>query len=135
MNYTMQIKTSSQAADLLRSLLGDLDHEELWGLFLNRQGTLITGQMLTKGTLSTTLIDARCILKRALLLDATSVIIGHNHPSGSPSPSLNDIAQTDRIRKACNLMDVALVDHIIIGEDEYFSFSDERATNYKPSKR
>lgn len=133
--YTFPIKNSSQAANLLRYFLSDIDHEECWGLFLNGQGNLISGEMLTKGTLTTTLIDARCILKKALLLDATSVIIGHNHLSGSPSPILNDITQTDRIRKACSLMDVALIDHIIIAEDAYFSFSDERTTNFKPSNQ
>ena len=135
MKRTIQIKTSSQAANLLKYFLRDIDHEECWGLFLNGQGDLISGEMLTKGTLTTTPIDARCILKRALLFDATAVIIGHNHPSGNPTPSLSDVTQTDRIRKACHLMDVALVDHIIVGGDTYFSFSDEKTSNFKPTNQ
>ena len=133
MDYTIQIRQSSQAAALLRDHIGDIDHEELWGLFLNGQGNLISGEMLTKGTLSFTDIDARTILKRALLKNATAVIIAHNHPSGNPKPSVSDIHETERIRAACKLLDVALVDHLILTEDRYYSFADEMTTQYQPS--
>lgn len=133
MDYTIQIRQSSQAAALLRDHIGDIDHEELWGLFLNGQGNLISGEMLTKGTLSFTAIDARTILKRALLKNATAVIIAHNHPSGNPKPSVSDIHETERIRAACKLLDVALIDHLILTDDAYYSFADEMTTQYHPS--
>lgn len=135
MNYTVQIKTSSQAAHLLREHLGDIDHEELWGIFLTGGGYLIDSEMLTKGTMTCTPIDARTVIKRALVNNAAAVIIVHNHPSGNPKPSVNDIKQTEHIRKACNLMDIALIDHIIIGGDAYFSYSDEKTSHFKPSNQ
>lgn len=134
MNYTVQIKTSAQAARLLRDHLDDLDHEELWGIYLTGGGYLINAEMLTKGTLTCTPIDARTVIKRALMNNAAAVIIVHNHPSGNPRPSVNDITQTDHIRKACNLMDIALVDHLILTRDVYFSFNDEVTKNYQPIK-
>lgn len=134
MNYTIQIRQSSQAAALLRDHIADIDHEELWGLFLNGQGNLISGEMLTKGTLSFTAIDARTIIKRALLKNATAVIIAHNHPSGNPKPSVSDIHETGRVREACKLLDVELIDHLILTESAYYSFADEMTTQYQPSK-
>lgn len=134
MDYTIQIRQSSQAAALLRDHIGDIDHEELWGLFLNGQGNLISGEMLTKGTLSFTAIDARTILKRALLKNATAVIIAHNHPSGNPKPSVNDINETDRVRAACKLLDVELIDHLILTADRYYSFADEMTTLFQSAK-
>ncbi len=134
MNYTVQIKTSAQAARLLRDHLDDLDHEELWGIYLTGCGYLINAEMLTKGTLTCTPIDARTVIKRALMNNAAAVIIVHNHPSGNPRPSVSDITQTDHIRKACNLMDIALVDHLILTRDVYFSFNDEVTKNYQPIK-
>lgn len=131
MNYTVQIRTSEQAARLLRDHLEELDHEQLWALYLDGQHRLINGQMLTKGTLTFTPIDARGIIKHALICNATAVILGHNHPSGNPRPSVSDIHQTDSIRQACRLLDIELVDHIIIAEDAYFSFSDEVITKFK----
>ena len=135
MNYTVQIHTSGQAARLLRDHLDDLDHEELWALYLDGQHRLINGQMLTKGTLTFTPIDARTVLKRALICDARAVILGHNHPSGNPKPSDSDITQTDHVRKACEVFDIDLVDHLIIAEDAYFSFADEIITKFNTLKQ
>ncbi len=73
MYYSKKIKDSSQAANLMRGHLGDLDHEELWALFLTSANTLIEAEMLTKGTLSATLIDSRTVVKRALMNNAASV--------------------------------------------------------------
>ena len=131
MNYTIQIRNSSQAAQLLRDHLDDLDHEQLWVLYLDGQHRLINGQMLTKGTLTFTPIDARTVLKRALICDARAVILGHNHPSGNPRPSAIEIQHTDLIRDACRIFDIELLDHIIIGEGTYYSFVDEVITKFK----
>jgi DNA repair protein RadC len=131
MNYTVQIRTSSQAAHLLRDHLDELDHKQLWALYLDGQHRIINGQMLTKGTLTFTPIDARTVLKRALICDARAVILGHNHPSGNPRPSASDIEHTDQVKKACCLFDIELLDHIIIAEDAYFSFADEVITKFK----
>lgn len=79
-------------------------------------------------------MDARGIIKRALLRNATAIIIAHNHPSGNPVPSVSDIHKTDLIRKACSLFDIALVDHIIIAENAYYSFSDDATSKFNSSK-
>ena len=106
-----------------------LDHEEVWAVFLDRRAKVIDQQMLSKGTLSQTSIDCRTVLRNALIVNAASLILLHNHPSGDPRPSAQDIHFTERLYKACDLMDVNLLDHIIIGEDGFFSFANEIVIN------
>lgn len=132
MKNSARINQSSQAASLLKACISKLDHEELWCLFLNQENRLIAIEMLTKGSLSATIIDPRTILRRSLLNNASKVLMAHNHLSGNPAPSQQDIEQTKRIRSACGIMDVSFVDHIILAEDTYFSFADERTRNYQP---
>ena len=132
MNSSVHIDRSSQAASLLKDLISRLDHEELWGLFLTQENRLIAAEMLTKGSLSATIIDVRTILRRSLLNNASKVLVAHNHPPGNPAPSLNDIAQTRKIQSACSILDIPLVDHIILAEDSFFSFSDEATRSYQP---
>lgn len=130
MRNTMQITQSHQAANLLKACISTLDHEELWGLFLNQDNRLISIEMITKGSLNATIIDARTILRRSLLNNASKVLVAHNHPSGNPAPSKNDIEQTQKIRRACSALDISLVDHLVLSEDSYFSFDEERVLNY-----
>lgn len=130
MQNRIQISHSNQAANLLRACLSQLDHEELWGLFLNNENRLISIEMVTKGSLDSTIIDARTILRRSLLNNAVKVLLAHNHPSGNPVPSKHDIEQTNKVRIACRALDVSLLDHIILAEDTYFSFQEERTMNY-----
>lgn len=125
-HYNITISHSSDAASLLKDHMADLDHEELWGVFLNGQRSIIATEMLTKGTLKTTPIDARTVVKRALLNNAVGVILIHNHPSGSPRPSRADIRETSQVQMACNMMDISLIDHLVLADGSYYSFSDER---------
>lgn len=106
----------------------DLDHEEVWGVFLNRKNHLISEMMLSKGTLTQTSIDNRTVLRNALLLNAEAIILLHNHPSGNAAPSAADIQFTGSLRKACSLFDIRLLDHIIVAEKSYFSFAQETTT-------
>lgn len=126
----LQIRNSHLAANYLKDKFADLDHEELWAMYLTQDGSLITSEMLTKGTLTATLIDGRTVIKRALLLNAVSVILLHNHPSGNPQPGASDIRQTEQVRSACRLLDISLLDHIIIADNSYFSFAEEQTMNY-----
>ena len=82
------------------------------------------------GTLKETSIDCRTVIRKALLLNAMGFVLVHNHPSGDPRPSVHDINFTDRLNKACSLMDIKLLDHIVIGENGYFSFADEIITKF-----
>ena len=123
--------TNAQAAEaVLHDRMQALDHEEVWAVFLNLKAKVIDQQMLSRGTLSQTSIDCRTVLRNALLVNAASFILLHNHPSGDPRPSAQDIHFTDRLRKACSLMDIKLLDHIVIGENGFFSFANESITNY-----
>lgn len=111
--------------------MSSIDHEELWAIYLNSGNGLIQQEMLTRGTLTSTPIDSRTILRHCLMANAAGVIIVHNHPSGTSQPSLSDVKQTERVQQACKLMDINLVDHLILCQDTYFSFSDENISHYK----
>ena len=89
--------------------------------------------MVTKGTLTSTPLDARVVLKRSLMNNAASIILAHNHPSGNPYPSESDIKQTKTLRSACDLLSVNLLDHIIVSEESYFSFTDSVISTIKQS--
>ena len=130
MNQVLKITQSSDAAGILRDYMSNLDHEEMWAMFLTIENGLIDQEMLTKGTLTSTLIDARTIIKHSLMNNAAGVIIIHNHPSGNPNPSPCDVQETQKVRDACKLMDISFVDHIVISRDSYYSFADESISNY-----
>lgn len=120
-----KIVTSSDAAGIFKPLLSDLPHEEFWVLLLNRNNLVVDKLMVSQGGLSGTVIDVRIILKMALDKLACSIILCHNHPSGNLRPSEADKDITKKIREAGKHMDIPVLDHLIIGNDAYFSFADE----------
>lgn len=120
-----KITTSGDAATIFKPLLSDLPHEEFWVLLLNRNNLVIDKFMVSQGGLAGTIIDVRIILKTALEKLACSMILCHNHPSGNLQPSDADKEITRKIREAGKQMDIPVLDHLIIGNDAYFSFSDE----------
>jgi DNA repair protein RadC len=130
MQVSSNITNAHAAEAVLHDHMHDLDHEEVWAVFLDLRAKVIDQLMLSKGTLTQTSIDCRTVLRNALLVNASSLILLHNHPSGDPRPSVQDINFTDRLRKACSLMDIKLLDHIVIGRDGFFSFANESITNY-----
>lgn len=121
------IHNSKDAVRLVYPVLSELDHEEAWVIFLTTCNRVIAKEMLSKGTLTHTAIDSRTILRQALLHNAAAIILCHNHPSGNECPSRADIGLTDNLRKACRLMEIPLIDHIILTESRYYSFADEVA--------
>ena len=129
MQVSSRITNSVAAERMLHDQMSILDHEEVWALFLDQKASVIGQQMLSKGTLKETAIDCRTVLRNALLINAASVILFHNHPSGDPHPSAQDIYFTQKLKRACSLVDVNLLDHIVVGEDRFFSFADESITN------
>lgn len=116
------------AANTVHDVLHGLDHEEVWVIFLTNDKAIISTEMLSKGTLTQTSIDSRTIIKRALMINAQGFILLHNHPSGNPFPSVQDIEWTSKLKKACDLMELSLLDHIIFTDEGFFSFS--VATNH-----
>lgn len=129
-NYTESpektvITSSRDVYNYFHPLVVDIAHEEFWVLFLNRSNKVIDQYKLSQGGISGTVIDVRLILKRAIELLASSIIVCHNHPSGNNKPSENDKVITSKIKIASNQMDIQLLDHIIIADNLYFSFADE----------
>jgi DNA repair protein RadC len=106
--------------------LRDIRHEECWILFLNHANRLIGKEMVSRGGMDSTSVDKRVILRRALDRKASGIILVHNHPSGNPYPSAEDIRQTRELGKALSSCDLHLVDHVIVAGRSYYSFSDER---------
>lgn len=120
-----QLTSSKEVFNFIRAKLADLEHEEFWVLYLNRSNRIIDSYKLSKGGISGTVIDIRLILKKALELLASAMIICHNHPSGNTEPSENDKQITEKLKTAAGQMDIKLLDHIIVSDNSYLSFSDE----------
>ena len=120
-----KIKTSNDVFDLMQPILGDIPHEEFWVLLLNRSNSVITKFKISQGGISGTVIDVRLILKPAIDNLASSIILCHNHPSGNTLPSDADEKITKKIAGSADIMDIKVLDHIIVTDKSYFSFSDE----------
>jgi DNA repair protein RadC len=121
----MRIAGSQDVFLLFQPILGDLAHEEFWILLLNRANRVIDNIRISQGGISGTVIDVRIILKHALDRLASAMILCHNHPSGNLKPSEADKKITSKIGVSSRTMDLQLLDHLIIADNSYFSFSDE----------
>jgi DNA repair protein RadC len=119
------ITTSTEIANYLRSALKDYRHEVFAVVFLNRANKVNHFEIISEGGITGTVADPRIILKKALEADAVSIILSHNHPSGSLKPSRADEELTLKIKEAAKYFDIRVIDHIIVSEDGYYSFSDE----------
>ncbi|RXM53070.1 MULTISPECIES: RadC family protein [unclassified Chryseobacterium] len=118
------IGNSYDAYSILKNQLSDLRTEEFWAIFLNNSNKVIYTSQLTQGGISQSIVDVRVLFKTAIDHFSTGVIIAHNHPSGSLKPSKEDINITQKIKEAGKVLSIQLLDHIIITQDSYFSFSD-----------
>tara|TARA_R110000868_G_scaffold34211_2_gene123627 strand:- start:934 stop:1632 length:699 start_codon:yes stop_codon:yes gene_type:complete len=119
------IKSSGAAYSILQPLIGDLAHEEFWVLYLNNHNKLIRPVCISKGGITGTVVDLRQIFNIALREQATSIILGHNHPSGNTKPSQADLNLTRKIGESGKILDISVLDHIIVTEKAYYSFRDE----------
>lgn len=118
--------TSSQSVfHIMQPLLGELPHEEFWIIYLNNSNKIIQKNQLSKGGITGTLVDVRLVLKNALEVGATGLILVHNHPSGTLKPSEADKQLTRKLKLAGESLDIKVLDHVIITEKAYFSFADE----------
>ncbi len=120
-----QIKNSQDIYQLFHAKLADLRHEECWVLLMNNQHKLIDMIQISMGGVSETTVDPKIVLKHALDKLATSMVLCHNHPSGNPLPSQWDDKMTQKLKQACTCLDIQLTDHIIIGDQTYYSYADE----------
>ena len=118
------IRSSTQIFERMRYKIGNLDHEEIWMLPLNRQNQVIKEFKLTSGTGTSSVFDVKQAIKLALLENSEGMILCHNHPSGSLKPSPQDDNLTHELKKACQFMNIRLLDHIIITANGFFSYAD-----------
>ena len=119
------ISSSKTAYEIFRNHLSDLRTEEFWAIFLNRSNKVIHFTQLTQGGINQSIVDVRVLFKTALDHFSTGIIIAHNHPSGSLQPSREDIEITKKIKIAGETLNIQLLDHLIITQNSYFSFSDD----------
>ena len=121
-----QIKSSSDGFKAVAPILIDLPHEEFWILLMNRSNLVIGRELVSSGGVSGTVVDAKMVFRKALEKSgATSIILCHNHPSGNLKPSQADIILTKKLKKAGEVLDITVFDHLIVSEQGYFSFVDE----------
>ncbi|HOY30611.1 MAG TPA: DNA repair protein RadC [Bacteroidales bacterium] len=120
-----KISGSRDVFEYLQSNLADNQYEEFWILLLNRANKIIKKASISEGGIAGTVADPKKIFKTALENNATSIILCHNHPSGNIRPSEADIKLTKKLKDAGALMDISVLDHVIIGDNTYFSFADE----------
>lgn len=124
--YAVERVTSSEDIfKYYRPKLGELPHEESHVLLLNQQLRIIGSQLIGRGGITGTVVDVRLILKKALLANATQIALCHNHPSGTLRPSREDDQLTDHLKKAAEVMNIRLIDHVIVTFAGYYSYSDE----------
>ena len=119
------ITQSKDAAEIFIPVLRDLGHEVFYVLYLSQSSSVIRLENIGQGGLTSTVADIRIILKNALLYSASRLIVAHNHPSGNLKASKEDIAMTKKLKEAAALMDIKLLDHLIIGDNNYCSMADE----------
>lgn len=122
--HRKHISSSATVFELLQPIIGDLMHEEFWIVYLNNANNVLQKQQLSKGGITGTLVDNRLVLKTALELGAVSLVLAHNHPSGTLKPSQADIQVTEKLKTAATSLDIKILDHLIITEKAYYSFAD-----------
>ncbi|GAA3636904.1 RadC family protein [Flavivirga jejuensis] len=119
-----KITSSESVFELMQPKIGELEHEEFWIIYVNNSNKVIQKNQLSKGGITGTLVDVRLVLKNALEVGATGLILTHNHPSGTLKPSAADKQITNKLKKAAESIDIKVLDHLIITEKAYFSFAD-----------
>ena len=120
-----RIDSATAIYELMHPLMQDLSTEEAWILLMNQNYKLIKQVRISRGGISETAVDVRIIMKEALLANATVVALCHNHPSNNVRPSRDDDRLTERVKKACDLMRIYLLDHVIITDGAYFSYHEQ----------
>ncbi len=121
-NY--RISTPQNIYDLMRHDIGNIGHEEIWAIFLNRRNEVIEKMRISAGSSTATVFDSKMVLKEALLLNSEGIVLVHNHPSGATLPSGQDDNLTSRFKNACSAMDIRFLDHVIVTHCGFYSYQD-----------
>lgn len=120
-----KISSSRDVFSLLQPYISRIQHEEFWVIYLNNNNSVVSTMQLSKGGITGTVADIRMLFKKGIEVLATAIIVAHNHPSGKLTPSEADKNLTAKIKEAGNTLDIKLLDHVIVTDKNYLSFSDE----------
>ena len=116
------VQSDGDVVRIMEPLLGLLQHEECWALYLASSGKVLDRVRISQGGVQATVVDCKMVIRRALELLATQIVLVHNHPSGSAEPSEQDRSLTERVEAAASLFDIRLLDHVIIAHGAHYSF-------------
>ena len=117
-----KVHSDKDVVRIMEPVLGALQYEECWALYLASSGKVLESTRISQGGVQSTVVDCKMVIRRALELLAPQIVLVHNHPSGSPEPSQQDIALTERVAEAAKLFDMRLLDHVIVARGAYYSF-------------
>ncbi len=123
----VSISNSMDSANALRQVFSPNQiehHEMIYVMCMNRANQVLGTMKISEGGLSSSICDVKLIFQAALRLNASSLILSHNHPSGQLKPSEHDIALTKKVKEGCKVLDFSLLDHVILTADSYYSFAD-----------
>ncbi len=123
--HQKKIKCASDLVELMQDKIAYLMYEEFWVIYLSQASRILGTENLGKGGLTSTIVDVRMIMKKAITYNATAIMICHNHPSGEVKPSQQDRKLTESIKQAAEYLNIRLLDHIILYRDSFFSFDSE----------
>jgi DNA repair protein RadC len=123
--YSQALRTSSEVYQLLREEAATWDRERFLVLALDGKNRLLGVETISVGTLTASLVHPREVMKGLLLANAAAFLVAHNHPSGDPTPSAEDVAITQRIKQVADLFGIKLLDHVILGHERFVSMADE----------
>ena len=118
------INSPADAAELLKPFIGNLNHEELWVIVLNRRNKVIQFVRLYQGSVNSSQVRVGEVFRQAVIEQASSIIIAHNHPSNDPTPSPDDVAVTRAIVQAGKLLDIEVLDHVVVCADRFVSLKE-----------
>lgn len=121
-----ELSSPGKVVDWLKFNIGFSDLEEFLVIFLNAGGKIIKSEILFKGSKNKSIVAIDEVMRKAILLKSSGIVVCHNHPSGNEKPSSQDIVLTEELRKACEMMSIKLLDHIIVTKSSYYSFKQSK---------
>ena len=116
------VRSDNDVVRIMEPMMGGMQHEECWALYLASSGKVLDRVRISQGGVQSTVVDCKLVIRRALELLAVQIVLVHNHPSGSPDPSQQDRALTERVMQAAELFEIRLLDHVIIARGAHYSF-------------
>lgn len=119
-----KLNCSADIYQHMRQHIAERDVEESWVMLMKNDFSLIRDVRLSRGGLTETAVDVRLIIREAVLANATAIALAHNHPSGNTTPSRADDRLTENVKKACDIMRLHMVDHVVVADGDYYSYAD-----------